>query len=246
MDSERTDCEMDDHWLIKMRDQWKSAGRIAPPDDVGVLLDQTARGWQEDERDRELVAAVKQGDREAFDALVEIHAKRAYHRALRIVGDPDSAEDIVQQSFLDCWRTRDHLKPARGFRRLILMIVKQRSIDMLGWRSRHPAVSLEEALEYNEGIGLPVVEDTNDPMVLAERNEEARIVREEVNRLAEEHRLVINLCDFGDLSYAEAGEVLHISKSAVKARHDKALATLRKQLEERLGEGAFIAGGKVE
>jgi RNA polymerase sigma-70 factor (ECF subfamily) len=60
--------------------------------------------------DQDLVSRAKQGDKDAFTALVLRHGDRLYSVAFRILRDTSRAEDAVQQAFLMAWREMRHLR----------------------------------------------------------------------------------------------------------------------------------------
>lgn len=57
--------------------------------------------------DDQLVESAQRGDRAAFDQLVRRHAERLYAVLLRFTGDPEEAEEAVQEAFLRAWRRLD-------------------------------------------------------------------------------------------------------------------------------------------
>src|SRR5262245_15866146 len=157
--SEKSAEILDDRWLVELHERWKAARRVAPPDKVGDLLDEAAQQWLAEKEDRDLVAAVRQGDDRAWARLVEKYLPRARHIARSILADPQIAEQVAVECFEELAIQRERLHPEEGFERLVSWIAKRRSLTEAARRKRerefHGAVSLEAVLEDNEGVSLP-------------------------------------------------------------------------------------------
>ncbi len=239
MDTEKDECILDDRWLKREHQRWKEAGRVAPPDKSGALLDHTVQQWQ-------MVTALMQGDEEAGNALYEAYFDRVYLLAFHIVRNPEMAEDVAMECLCKILQYRDRLKPEQGIVRFIFKVAKQCSVSALRPGRGIKQESLDEIMEQGEVELLPLVEDEDDPAELAEQKLAEEIVLEEVSKLPEHYRRAVELCFFSELSLAKAGEVLGITSTAVRARRDHALAILRQQLAERLGDDGVINGGETK
>lgn len=236
MDTGKNECRLDDRWLKEMHQKWKEAGRVAPPDKVGALLDEAVREWQ-------TLTAAMQGDEKAWNALYAKYYQHAYSITRCIVPNDETVEDVALECLTDIFRNRADLKPERGFVRLVSRMAKLRSLSAAQRRKGAQDISLEAALEENDGVSLPLTEDTDDPQELVERDATAAIVRAEVNKLPEEYRVVVQLCFFGECSLSEAGKELGLGKDQVRYLLDKAKELLREPLAKQLGFDADINGG---
>jgi RNA polymerase sigma-70 factor (ECF subfamily) len=82
--------------------------------------------------DEDLIVLVGRGDPAAFEVLYDRHARVAFSLAFRLMGDRESAEDLVQDAYLAIWRGSASYAPARGsVRNWLLAIVHNRGIDRL-------------------------------------------------------------------------------------------------------------------
>src|SRR5215213_380706 len=82
--------------------------------------------------DEDLIPMMARGDARAFEALYERHSGAAYSLAYRMVGKQAMAEDVIQEAFLNLWRSGAHYDRGRGsVRTWILGIVHHRAIDAL-------------------------------------------------------------------------------------------------------------------
>src|SRR5689334_11500763 len=105
----------------------------------------TAPGYQRpappdtDPQDRDLVYRVAAGDQQAVTMLYQRYATPAFSLALRVVGDPESAEEIVQEAFLRVWRNAASFDPQRGrFASWLLSIIHNLAVNELRRRRSRP------------------------------------------------------------------------------------------------------------
>jgi RNA polymerase sigma factor (sigma-70 family) len=150
---------------------------------------------------------------------------------------------VALECLTDIFRNSANLKPEQGFVRLVSHMAKLRSVSAARRRKGAQDISLDAALEENDGVSLPLTEDTDDPQELVERHTDAAIVRAEVNKLPEEYRVVIELYFFSECSLSEVGKVLGLPKDRVRYLLEKARKTLHKPLAKQLGFDADTNGG---
>lgn len=111
--------------------------------------------------DRDLVAAVAEGDADAFAALYDRHSPRAYSLLLLILNNKEEAEDALQEAFFDVWRLSERYDPSlAGVASWVQMIVRSRGIDRLRARGRRR----EKADWTGEGGETTVPEPTDEDM----------------------------------------------------------------------------------
>src|SRR5712692_1789169 len=102
--------------------------------------------------DQALVALIERargGDTRAFEDLARREERALYRHALRIVGVPSDAEDVVQDAFLSAWRSIRSFEGA-SFRAWLLRIATNRSLDLLRARKRRPELPLEPPSEDDD------------------------------------------------------------------------------------------------
>jgi RNA polymerase sigma-70 factor (ECF subfamily) len=130
------------------------------------------------------------------------------------------AEDVLQRTFMEVWRSRDRYDPARSLEGWVLGIARKRAIDHLR-RRHHEVVPLDEM----RGVA------GDDGRVLAERYERAALVRNALTQLPLEQKQVLALVYFGEHTQSEAAERLGIPLGTVKARVFRGLRRLGSLLE---------------
>lgn len=124
----------------------------------------------------------------------------------RYVG-PDEAEDVLQRTFLDVWRSAERYDASQRFSSWLFTIAHRRAVDSLRGR-RHTVVDVEAARAL-------VGEDGRET---AERHADAAEVRAAVDGLPEHERAVLELAYYGDLTQREIAARLDIPIGTVKAR----------------------------
>jgi len=187
-----------------------------------------------DETEAALIARGQQGDRAAFNALVERYQATAYALALRMLGDPDMAADVTQDAFFSAFRA---LASFRGvsFRAWLLRIVSNGCYDVFRAQGRQPATSLDAMLEAEPDGGgaadahLPaaLIDPTWDPERTALRAEQIRAIEAALLRLPPDQRLAVILSDVQGLAYEEIARVMDTPLGTVKSRIARARGHLR-------------------
>jgi RNA polymerase sigma factor (sigma-70 family) len=141
-----------------------------------------------------------------------------YLRRLVPVAD---AEDVLQRTFVEVWRSRERYDPNRSLEGWVLGIARKRAIDHLR-RRHHDVVPLDEM----RGIA------GDDGRVMAERYERAALVRSALIQLPEEQKQVLALVYFGEHTQSEAAERLGIPLGTVKARVFRGLRRLGTMIDK--------------
>jgi len=184
--------------------------------------------------DEDLMPRIAEKDPLAFEIFYDRHAGAAYSLAYRIVGDRQSAEDVVQEALISIWRSGARFDRARGsVRAWTLGIVRNRAIDLLrrdSGRAPRPAFDSEELLERE-----PSEERTD---VEALRRETARQVRGAISGLPEEQSKVIGLAYFGGFTHSEIAKMLNEPLGTIKGRMRLGMDKIRASLAEGLAEEA--------
>ena len=144
-----------------------------------------------------------------FDTLLTAHAPRVFRAALGWLGDEQEARECAQEALLKAHRARRRYDTARPFYPWLHRIVRNTVFDALARRKHRAVPGLQEAWVPSDA---PSVLDT-----LAQR-ESAEAVRRGLDRLGEDHREILILRHFQDLSYAEMAQLLQIPEGTVMSR----------------------------
>ncbi len=171
----------------------------------------------------DLVRRCQRGDEAAFEALYQAYAERALRTAFLITDRRTLAEDAVQETFIQVWRSIRDLRDPLAFRGWFYRILIHR-VRRLGKRDgREPTLSLEAVADHRDT-------HMTGPEEQAERNEAFHRVRGAIARLPEAQRLTLILRYYSGLAEAEIAAALKIPIGTVKSRLHTARARLRDEL----------------
>jgi RNA polymerase sigma-70 factor (ECF subfamily) len=171
--------------------------------------------------DRDLLDRLRQGDRDAFDAVFRAHYPTLVGVAERIAGERAVGEELAQDVMLELWRRHDSLVVDESLRAYLVRAARNRALNHV----RHERMKVRTA---PRAAGETVTQ-AEAPSRLAEEEIQAA-VRAAVDTLPERCREVFELSRGQGLRYAEIAGVLGISVKTVEAQMGKALRVLRERL----------------
>jgi RNA polymerase sigma factor (sigma-70 family) len=185
----------------------------------------------QDNQDLQLIALIariapRDHDAEAaLRGLYDLTASKLYGVALRVVGNRDWAEDVLQEAYLNIWRIagdyRVTLSPPMAW---MGVIVRSRALDFLRRRASERADSAQELDEY---ISETVAGNSPDPMDTTQASEQAWALHECLRKLEAKQREVVSLAYLRDLSHGELAEQLKLPLGTVKTWIRRGLEQLR-------------------
>ena len=148
-------------------------------------------------------------------------ASGAHALAAQLLGNPDDAADAVQDSLLAVLAKPRSYQARRGpLKPWVLRVVRNRCIDLM--RQRRPVDDVVDQLADPAG----------PPEQLVEQAQRDRALQRALRGLEPEHREIIMLRDFLDLSYAEIGAVLELLPGTVMSRLHRARNALKRRLQD--------------
>lgn len=172
------------------------------------------------DRDIQLLDQIRRGEEDAMAALYDRYSKLVYSVALRVLRDPSTAEDILQDVFMSIWRRPDTFSQARGsLGGWLAVVARNRSIDLL--RRKRPSEQIEE---IDPASSFDLADE-------AERNTMMQRARAVIERLPLEQRKTLEMAYFDGLTHSEIAEMTGEPLGTVKTRIRSAILTLRKELE---------------
>ena len=168
----------------------------------------------------ELVERVRQGDGQAFDALVTRYMRRAFSVAFRLLGQKEDAEDLVQDTFVAVLQRIDTFQPGRPFAPWFFRVLVNRGLNA---RKARALRTVDEIPESASSSGP-------SPEREAERAELRGHLRAALATLPERQRLVVELYELEGFAGAEIAEILEISDGTVRWHLHEARKALRAAL----------------
>ena len=163
-------------------------------------------------RHLDLVEACKRGDQKAQFELYRLYNAAMYNTTLRIVGDSDDAEDVMQEAFLKAFEKLDTYRGAVSFGAWLKRIVINKALDFL--RVKKEQLSLEDAGEVGEMVDEPI--DTGEVEYRAEE------IKKAIYDLPEGYRIVLSLILLEGYDHEEVSAILNISNATSRTQYHRA------------------------
>ena len=183
-----------------------------------------------DERDPSVVARARDGDRDAFRALVERHSRYIFSLAHRMTGNAQDAEDVVQEAWLKAHRQLSRFEARADFRTWMHRITVNCSIDLI--RARRHREDAHDPVDLEQG---PLSERGAETQATPERMAASVQISERVNAaldlLTALERAAFTLRHVEGMSIEEVGEKLGMKTSATKHSIFRAVKKMRNALE---------------
>ena len=171
--------------------------------------------------DQDLIESAKGGNKAAFGKLVARHYNLVYAVAFGVLGQREEALDVAQEVFFKIFRELKQFQGQAKFKTWLYRISVNAAIDAS--RRRRPQEPIEE--EFNLQAKQP------SPREEASRRELHQLIEKALGLLNPEHRAVLVLREWQELSYEEIAETLQIEMGTVMSR----LFYARKKLAEIIG-----------
>ena len=167
--------------------------------------------------DAMLVSAIRSGDEHAMEQLYDRYSSIVYSVALRVLGNTAAAEDVLQEIFMQLWRSPDLFDASRGsLPGWLAVITRNRAIDSLRKRK----------LETN--ITDVVVSIEPDLVTGADWNRALEKIRAALRSMPAPQRSALELAFFDGLTHTEIAEKTGEPLGTVKTRIRSGLVALRK------------------
>lgn len=180
--------------------------------------------------DDDLVREALRGDGAAFRELLERYKRRAFGVALGIVGDPDEAEDVVQEAFVKAYYKLPDFRFGSNFYTWFYRLLVNQAIDRWRKAARRPAVAFDDAWVSGDAAGPEATTYPKTPEELAGDRQLAEGIARAIAALPEYHRTVIVLREVEGMAYDEIARVLGCSIGTVMSRLHYARAKLKEAL----------------
>ncbi|MPY46461.1 RNA polymerase sigma factor [Streptomyces phyllanthi] len=175
-----------------------------------------------------VIARVRAGDPEAYADLVRAHTGIAL-RAARALGAGADAEDVVQQAFFKAYCSLGRFRDGMAFRPWLLSIVANETRNTVRAAGRRRTLAGREAALIE---AEPLIPESADPAVATLETERRVALLRALEKLSEEHRLVVTYRFLLEMDEPETAEALGWPRGTVKSRLSRALRKLGRLLPE--------------
>lgn len=188
--------------------------------------------YEEDEHgrdDQNLIAAVAEGDADAFQTLYQRHQCRILNFLIGLVGNRAQAEEVLNEVFLAVWRSADRFEGRSQPLTWLMSIARNQAISVL--RKQREVTGVMDEVTYD------LADDADGPERQAEKSADADVLRRCIDMLSPAHRTIVDLVYYQERSVSEAAKILSVPQNTVKTR----MFYARKKLSGMLQEQGFAA-----
>lgn len=178
--------------------------------------------------ERHLVVRARGGDLDAFGELVRRHQQRAFRAAFLLTGSAADAEDALQEAFVRAWRALDRFREDAPFAPWLLTIVARQVATQQRAAGRRSAWTARAARD-DRWVSATAHAPTEVAILVREQRS---ALRDALEALPTQQRLVVELRYLAELSERETAAALGCRPGTVKSRLSRALSALHEQMEE--------------
>lgn len=172
-----------------------------------------------------LVQRAATGDTHAFRLLSDQHSPSLRRLAMRILRDPNSADDVVQESLCKAWRSLPAFEPDRPIRPWLLRICRNCCIDALRASSGHVPI---------DGCQDWLTSESDGPDRCAFQRDERQLIEQAIEELPADYQRVVRMRHFEELEVLEIARALRRPEGTIKSWLHRARAMLARSLRPAL------------
>jgi RNA polymerase sigma-70 factor (ECF subfamily) len=163
-----------------------------------------------DADERDLLARIADKDQDAFKQLYALYRKRLFAYLLKLLSQPESAEEVLDDVMFEVWRQAKQFQGNSKLATWIFGIAHHKAMNALRRRGSAKVVELEEAGE--------TLTSSHSPHTEAERSNLREKMKAALAQLSADHRAVIELTFYHGFSYIEIAEIVQCPVNTVKTR----------------------------
>jgi RNA polymerase sigma-70 factor, ECF subfamily len=181
--------------------------------------------------DETLIGLVANGDTDAMRVLFARHNVRVFRFLLRLVGNNATAEDLLNEVFVDVWRHASRFEARSQVSTWILAIARFKALASLRRRSLD---------ELDDDTYEAVEDPADDPEIAMQKTERSALLQDCLKRLSTSHREVVDLVYYHEQSIEEVAKIIGVPQSTVKTRVFYARKRIAQLMAERGLERAWL------
>ena len=159
------------------------------------------------EDDYALLSRIAMGDTAAFEAFYKAYYPRLFRFILRMTQQPDMVEELIQETLLVVWEKPDHFNHTSKLSTWVFGIAYHKALKLISKNGRN---------QHDMDDWLEQIDDPNANPALNSENQDW--LNYALSSLSAEHRAVIELTFYHDLSYQEISRILDCPENTVKTR----------------------------
>jgi RNA polymerase sigma-70 factor (ECF subfamily) len=190
------------------------------------------KGGSKAAEDRKKIELAVSGDQRAYQWLMQRYRKSVYYLILRMVRNPDDAEDITQESFAKAFASLPNFDAKYAFSTWLFRIATNNSIDFIR-KQKMQLFSLNNSTRNSDDEVAPVIEIKDNELIGYEKlmlQQRKELLQLAINQLPPRYRQLVELRYFREFSYEEVAEELKLPLGTVKAQLHRARELLNEAL----------------
>ncbi len=184
--------------------------------------------------DKELIQQVKEGDKQAFDLLVERYQYKIIKLANRYVHDPVEAMDVAQESFIKAYKAIDKFRGDSAFYTWLYRIAINTAKNHTVISSRKIIEADVEQIDLDNTLTRASIRDYSAPENALQDKELRELIFDVIQKLPKELRTAIMLRELNGMSYEEISMVMACPIGTVRSRIYRARESIEKRLKPHL------------
>ena len=185
--------------------------------------------------DEDLMVRYQQGEVRAFEILLGRHRKTVFNFILRYVGDKETAEDLLQETFMRVIKGADAYKRQAKFTTWLYTIARNLCVDQTRRRKHRKHASLDAPMGSDDDSGTLLDVVASGEMASDRKSVNKQLYQRlqgAIGALSEEQREVFLMREFLDMPFKQIADVVGVPENTVKSRMRYALEKLRLDLDE--------------
>lgn len=189
-----------------------------------------------DNKEIDLIKRSKNGDVEAFEALIRDYKKLAYNIAYRVLKNKEDAEDASQDALVKVFKNISKFNMDSTFKVWLYRIVTNTCFDYL--KKKKVVAYSVDSLADSEGeeMKIEIPDNANNPEIVLENKLDREIINKSIEMLDNDARIIVVMREMHQMSYKEIANVLSISEGTVKSRLNRAREKLKTIISNKLVE----------
>ena len=200
----------------------------------GAITDDASASGQATVSEAQLVATAQHGEPAAYAELCRRHREMVLRTALRITGNVDDAEDVLQDAWMSAFIHIRSFEGRSSFSTWMTRIAINSALSVLRERRKQKEVSFDDPVDSDAPRLMQIRELSSNPEECCLETERQRLVRQAIRRLPSKLRAAIENQELQGGSMHELATVAGVSVSAMKSRLVRARLRLREPLRKAL------------
>ena len=183
-------------------------------------------GIVSEQDDTQLVKASRHGNQDAFALLVQRHQRRVFNMVMRMLQDYEDASEVTQEAFLAAWQGLPSFRGEARFATWLYRITYHCCLRQLERRKRER--NLQAVIEVEQILESMHKEQQAEDIL--ERRDRQAMVREQMEQLPSQYRMVLILRHLQEMTYEEMADILSMPVGTIKTHLFRARNLLKKRL----------------